>query len=215
MANRHGRLTVDFWPLTKEIEPMSTTVTPQDQGPSDQDLVGRCLAGDPNAFAVLTERYYRPISGFLYRRLQRSDLVEDLAQETFLEALKSLRQGRRPEQFGGFLFAIARHRVGKWLRRKQPMLFDPDAPVVDQEAESEFDALEEREEQQKLFAHLEEELARLPADTRRLLEKKHRQGKTFEELAVEEGRPVGTLKSLLARTYQALRSALEGKGGLS
>lgn len=77
-----------------------------------------------------------------------------------------------------------------------------------------MDAVEQREEQEQLFAHLGEELARLPADTQRLLEKKHRQGKTFEQLAAEEGRPVGTLKSLLARTYQSLRSALQRKGDL-
>jgi RNA polymerase sigma factor (sigma-70 family) len=182
---------------------------------SDQELVGLCLAGDSDAFAVLTERYYRPVSGFLYRRLQRADVVEDLAQETFLEALRSLRQGRRPEQFAGWLFTIARHCVGKWLRRKQPTIFDPSAPPVDLVAASDLDALEEQEQQENLFAHLKEELARLPMDTQRLLEKKHRQGKTFEELAVEEGRPVGTLKSLLARTYQALRSAMQGRGDLT
>jgi RNA polymerase sigma factor (sigma-70 family) len=197
------------------MKAMTTTLTPLEGDLSDQELVERCLAGSEKAFAVLTERYYRPVSGFLYRRVQRGDIVEDLAQETFLEALRSLRQGRRPEQFAGWLFAIARHRVGKWLRRKQPAIFDPHAPPVDLVATSDLDALEESEHQEKLFAHLNEELARLPLETRRLLEKKHRQGKTFEELAVEEGRPVGTLKSLLARTYHALRSALQVKGDLS
>ena len=188
------------------------TALPQEEDTTDQLLVGRCLSGDREAFALLTERYYRPISGFLYRRVQRADVVEDLAQETFLEALRSLRQGKRPEQFGGWLFAIARHRVGKWLRRKQPTIFDPAAPPVDLGVESDQDALEQQEEQENLLAHLEEELARLPEETQRLLEKKHRQGKTFQELAAEEGRPVGTLKSLLARAYQGLRLALQAKG---
>lgn len=92
-------------------------------------------------------------------------------------------------------------------------VFDPSSPPVDLVAESDLDALEELEEQEKLLAQLGEELARLPRDTQRLLEKKHRQGKTFEELAAEESRPVGTLKSLLARAYKVLRSALQEKGG--
>ena len=193
---------------------MTTTFRLLETNLTDQELVGRCLAGQSSAFAVLTERYYRPVSAFLFRRVQRSDLVEDLAQETFLEALQSLRQGRRPENFAGWLFTIARNRAGKWLRRKKPTIFDPSAPPIDLIAPSDVDAVEQREEQEQLFAHLGEELARLPADTQRLLEKKHRQGKTFEQLAAEEGRPVGTLKSLLARTYQSLRSALQRKGDL-
>jgi DNA-directed RNA polymerase specialized sigma24 family protein len=40
---------------------------------------------------------------------------------------------------------------------------------------------------------------------------KHEDGKTCEEIAVETGRPVGTIKSLLARTYKALREELGGE----
>jgi DNA-directed RNA polymerase specialized sigma24 family protein len=46
-----------------------------------------------------------------------------------------------------------------------------------------------------------------------LLELKHREGKTCEEIAAETGRPVGTIKSLLARTYKALRQAMTAAPG--
>jgi DNA-directed RNA polymerase specialized sigma24 family protein len=38
-----------------------------------------------------------------------------------------------------------------------------------------------------------------------MLQLKHRDGKTCEEIAALTGRPVGTVKSVLARTYKALR----------
>jgi RNA polymerase sigma factor (sigma-70 family) len=69
---------------------------------------------------------------------------------------------------------------------------------------------EELEEQQKRLAALEGGLAELPEEARRLLEMKHRQGKTCEQIAGELGRPVGTVKSLLSRTYKALRARLGG-----
>ena len=179
----------------------------------EADLVRRSARGDTDAFHALTRRYYRPVCGFLLKRLGRSDEVEDLAQETFLEAFRSLKLGRRPEHFSSWLFGIAHNCCGKWLRRKRPLLFSPvDAPEVEAPP-SEFDALAELEEQQRRFALLEENLTLLPAETRQLLDLKHRQGKTCEQIAAETGRPVGTVKSLLARTYKLLRERMSPAGG--
>src|SRR5216683_565007 len=55
---------------------------------SEPDLVRGAARGDARAFHSLTDRYYRPVCGFVLKRVQRSDLVEDLAQETFLEAFR-------------------------------------------------------------------------------------------------------------------------------
>jgi RNA polymerase sigma factor (sigma-70 family) len=51
-------------------------------------------------------------------------------------------------------------------------------------------------------------VAELSADVQRLLELKHKDGKTCEQIAQQLGRPVGTVKSLLARTYKALREKM-------
>lgn len=179
-----------------------TTVTS-----ADPELVARCVAGDREAFHELTVRYYRPVCGFLLRRLERPDLVEDLAQETFLEAYQALKTGTRPGQFASWLFGIAHNRLGKWFRRKRPALFPANEPP-EFAAPPLTDPLEELEEQQHLLARLENGLAGLPEETRELLRLKHRHGKTCEEIARETGRPVGTVKSLLARTYKALREQL-------
>jgi RNA polymerase sigma-70 factor (ECF subfamily) len=174
----------------------------------DAELVDRVLRGDTEAFHRLTLRYYRPVGSFVLKRVGRPDLVEDLVQETFLEAFQGLRAGRGPRRFSTWLFGIAHNRCGKWLRRRRPALFDPgeapDLPAVPPEQ----DLLEELEEQQHTLARLDRHLQELPEETRRLLELKHRDGRTCEEIAAVTGRPVGTVKSLLARTYQRLRGAL-------
>jgi RNA polymerase sigma-70 factor (ECF subfamily) len=180
----------------------------------DAGLVKRSLAGGKDAFAELTERYYRPVCAFIWKRVQRADLVEDLAQETFLEAFRSLKNISRPEQFSTWLFGIARNRCGKWLRRPQPALFAAsDPPDV---ASVPFVSLEEElEEQQKLLDKLETGLAGLDEDTRALLDMKHRQGKTCEQIAGSLGRPAGTIKSLLSRAYKTLRARMCPEGGTS
>jgi RNA polymerase sigma-70 factor (ECF subfamily) len=187
------------------------TIAHMDQGTNDAELVEQTLQGATAAFHQLTLRYYRPVASFVFKRVGRSDLVEDLVQETFLEALQALKAappGGTPRHFSSWLFGIAHNRCGKWLRRKRPILFDPSEAPEQTRAPSDQALLEELEEQQKQVAELELHLQSLPEETRRLLQWKHRDGKTCEEIAAQTGRPVGTIKSLLARTYKSLREAL-------
>jgi len=176
------------------------------------ELARRAADGDAEAFRRLTTRYYRPVGGFVLKSVGRPDVVEDLTQETFLEAFRSLKAGRLPQHVSSWLFGIAHHCCGKYLRRKRPLLFDPSQAPDLGAVPSEAGLLEEVEEQNKRLADLERALAGLPAETRRLLEMKHRGDKTCEEIAAETGRPVGTVKSLLSRTYKLLRAALAPAG---
>jgi RNA polymerase sigma-70 factor (ECF subfamily) len=175
---------------------------------SDAELVEQTLQGGSEAFHVLTERYYRQVGGFLFRRLGRSDLVEDLVQETFLEAFQALKAGRRPEKFSSWLFGIAHHRAGKWLRRKRPVLLNPDEAADLAVDGSERALAEEMEEQEQQMTRLQTHLQKLPEETRLLLDMKHKDGKTCEQIAAATGRPIGTVKSLLSRTYKILRDAM-------
>lgn len=176
----------------------------------DADLVALCTRGDPCAFEELTARYYRPVCGFLFKKLQSADLVEDLAQETFLEAFKALREGRPPAQFASWLFGIAHNRCGKWFRRKKLSLFPANEPP-DVASVTEVSPQEELEEQEKTLGNLERGLAHLPAEMRRMLHLKHHDGLTCEQIATTLGQPVGTIKSQLSRTYKMLRSRLGGR----
>lgn len=190
----------------------TVTPAPGRVQPDDADLARRCAGGDRDAFHGLTQRYYRAVCGFLYKRLGEADLVEDLAQETFLEAFRMLKEGRVPTHFSSWLFGIASNRCGKWLRRKRPALFSAGEAPEDVLAVPFLSAAEEVEEQQARLAALEGGLATLPEETRQLLEMKHRQGLTCEQIAAATGQPVGTVKSTLARTYKLLRSRI-GRAG--
>jgi RNA polymerase sigma-70 factor (ECF subfamily) len=179
----------------------------------DTELARAARGGDRQAFQELTTRHYRRVCAFLVKRVQRPDVVEDLAQETFLEAYRSLATLERPERFASWLFGIAHNCCGKWLRRRRPSLFPatdpPDLAAVPGGAAER----EEWEEQQKVLAALESGITRLPEETRQLLDRKHRQGQTCEQIAAALGRPVGTVKSLLSRTYKALRDRIRLRRG--
>jgi RNA polymerase sigma-70 factor (ECF subfamily) len=179
-----------------------------EQSPAEEELARRCSHGDTEAFHALTDRYYRPVCAFLLRRLGRADVVEDVAQDTFLEAFRTLQAGRLPDRFSSWLFGIAHNCAGKWLRRRRLVAFDPARPAEEIAAPPEANLLEEAEERSFQLAALEKELGELDGDTRLLLDLKHREGLTCEQIGSRLGRPVGTIKSLLSRTYKLLRERL-------
>jgi RNA polymerase sigma-70 factor (ECF subfamily) len=173
----------------------------------ETELVRRSARGDRDAFETLTIRYYRPVGSFLLRRVQQPDIVEDLAQETFLEAFRSLKQGRMPERFSTWLFGIAHNVSGAWLRRRRVLSFSG-PPPEEIAADDAAPGLEEIEEQERLHQQLTAGLTELSEEVRELLKLKHQDGQTCEEIATTTGRPVGTIKSLLSRAYKALRARL-------
>ena len=201
-------------PVARDPATRQTLLMESDPSPvpfAEADLMRRSLRGGREAFARLTERCYRPVCAFVLKRVGDPAVVEDLVQETFLEAYRALHDGRTPERFASWLFGIAHNRCGKWLRRKRPILFPATEPP-DMAAVADA-AIEELEEQQRLLAALDDRLTALPEDTRDLLRRKHEQGQTCEQIAAALQRPVGTVKSQLARAYKGLRVCLGRESG--
>ncbi|MGQ0628503.1 MAG: RNA polymerase sigma factor [Phycisphaerales bacterium] len=97
--------------------------------------------GDAEAFAELYRRYAPMVHAVIVASGQTRD-AEDLTQETFLTAMKSMGRLREPEAFGGWLAAIARNearQAGRGLRRallRALGLARPrSAPIADRAAE--------------------------------------------------------------------------------
>ena len=74
---------------------------------SDQLLVERAVAGDQRAFELLVVKYQRRIERLIARMVRDVDLIEDIAQETFIRAWRALHQFRGDAQFYTWLYRIA------------------------------------------------------------------------------------------------------------
>ena len=61
---------------------------------TDQLLVARAVAGDPKAFELLVVKYQRRIERLVSRMVRDHELVQDIAQETFIRAYRALPQFR-------------------------------------------------------------------------------------------------------------------------
>ena len=106
---------------------MSASPAPSAPSPSndsDLQLVQRTVAGDQRAYELLVIKYQRRIERLIARMVRDHDLVQDIAQETFLRAYRALPQFRGEAQFYTWLYRIAVNTAKKFLMdmRRDPIL---------------------------------------------------------------------------------------------
>src|SRR6187402_963849 len=92
-----------------------TPLAPNPSAESDLMLVERTVAGDQRAFELLVIKYQRRIERLIGRMVRDVDLVEDIAQETFIRAYRALHQFRGEAQFYTWLYRIAVNTAKKAL----------------------------------------------------------------------------------------------------
>src|SRR2546422_6767128 len=84
---------------------------------SDTQLVERCLDGDREAFGRIVERYQGLVCALAYNACGDISRSEDLAQETFLAAWRSLKSLKERGHLKHWLSGIARHVIQEFHRR--------------------------------------------------------------------------------------------------
>lgn len=174
-----------------------------DRDGTDEYWVGRALR-DPDAFAVLVERYQARIFALCYRMTGSSDDAADLAQETFIRAYRGLKTFRLDARFSPWLYKIAvnlclNHRKGKALRPEQEL--DERLPASDH-------LPERRAEQRELREQLTEAVAALPPKYRAAIILRHVHDLPYEDIADALGVPLGTVKTWLFRARERLQARL-------
>jgi len=172
-------------------------------GPSDAELIARVLdRDDRHAFATLVRRHQSPVRTLL-RRLTCGDVgaADDLAQETFLSAYKSLDRFRGDARLGTWLYRIAYNR---WIDARRGKREDA-APLDDRvPARDVMTSIEVRHD-------LERAMGALREDERAALALTYGADATHEEAAAILEIPLGTLKSHVLVAKQKLKNALMEK----
>jgi RNA polymerase sigma factor (sigma-70 family) len=96
---------------------MKTLVEPNSA--ADSQLVELCLRGNRNAFAQIVARYQSIICAIAYNACGDIGRSEDLAQDTFITAWRSLAQLHEPEKLKSWLCGIARNLTNNSVRQQQ------------------------------------------------------------------------------------------------
>lgn len=186
------------------------------QADPDQDLVTAAAAGNLDAFETLVGRHQTRLVGYL-RGLTNADAdAEDLAQEAFLRAYRSLKGFRGTSSFRTWLYQIATNVFRNWLekRRNQAPIhagsIDDPAPGMDEAVEPPGEM--HAEEQHLQRDAIDRALAALPADQREAVLLRDVEGFEYREIAEQLGVPLGTVESRIFRGRSRLKELLRAAG---
>ncbi len=119
------------------------TLSRSDANPDIQDEAAlvEVARRDPEAFAVLYQRYLTPVYRYLLRRSNSVHEAEDLSAQVFIEALEGLTAGRYRQGgcFAAWLFTITRRRLVDFYRQRPTApLGDPPSPEPSEEGGRNF-----------------------------------------------------------------------------
>ena len=191
--------------------PPSAPPSPQD---SDLLLVERTVAGDNRAYELLVMKYQRRIERLIGRMVRDSDLVEDIAQETFIRAYRALSQFRGEAQFYTWLYRIAVNTAKKALvdLKRDPLVTE--SALKGGEDDDETSAVEndltspETPETvlaaKEIAAAVNQAMEALPDELRQAVTLREIEGLSYEEIAEAMDCPIGTVRSRIFRAREAI-----------
>jgi RNA polymerase sigma-70 factor (ECF subfamily) len=179
---------------------------------TDAQLIREIKDGNVQMYAELIRRYERKIFSFIYHILKGTHLessVEDLCQDTFYKAYRSLGTFREVEaSFATWLYTIARNTVLSEIRKQKGahLSLDDTAYIPAAPPES---APENALLRNEKVSMVREAINNLPEKQRSALILREYDGLDYQEIAHILGQTVSAVKSLLFRARASVKSQLE------
>jgi RNA polymerase sigma-70 factor (ECF subfamily) len=173
---------------------------------SPETIIARARRGDDDAFRQIFDRYGRPIISFIYDMVGQRELAEELTQETFVRAYKSLNALRDDTKLSTWLFGIAKNVARESLRSRtredHRVEIDDDrvTAMTDNELPPDGQLLNK-----ELSGVIQSALGALDEDKRLVFTLKVFQQRSYEEIAEITGFSIPKLKTDLHRARAEMR----------
>lgn len=185
---------------------------------NEKDLVERAKSGDIEAFEQLVISCQKKVFNIAYRMIGNYEDANELAQEVFLKAFRSIKKFKGDSLFSTWIYKVtANVCLDEIRKRKKKVVISLDreiefndgevkrqipdnAPTPDMEAET-----------NELKSAVNESIAQLPDDYKSMIILRDIQGFSYDEISKIVNCPEGTVKSRINRARQALKKILQGK----
>ena len=187
---------------------------------TDLMLVERTVAGDQKAYELLVLKYQRRIERLIGRMVRDTDLVEDIAQETFIRAYRALAQFRGEAQFYTWLYRIAVNTAKKALvdLKRDPLVSESalrgggDEEDETSAVENELTTAETPETvlaAKEIASAVNSAMEALPEELRQAVTLREIEGLSYEEIAEVMNCPIGTVRSRIFRAREAISARIK------
>jgi len=177
---------------------------------TDQQLVARVQKGDSRAFDLLVLKYQHKIFSLISRYVRDADEVQDVAQEAFIKAYRSLPSFRGDSAFYTWLYRIAINTAKNHLvsRSRRP----PGSDVEPEQAEyfesggglRNIETPENALFGEELKSVVKDAISALSEDLRTAITLREFDGLSYEDIADIMDCPVGTVRSRISRAREAI-----------
>jgi RNA polymerase sigma-70 factor, ECF subfamily len=196
--------------LNQKSQPVVTPRALERQALHDLDdgrLVFQHLAGDPQAFGTLVDRYQTRLLNFINRTIGDRERAEDLVQEVFIRVFRHLHRFDQTKKFSTWIYTIASNLAKNELRnrsRNPLVLFQTikkhweadHRPLQFEDATARPDDLYRK---RYLKEAVDQCVSQLPTHHRAVFVLRELEGKSYAEIADITGCNLGTVKSRLNR----------------
>lgn len=171
---------------------------------TDTYYIERIQAGDTASFAPLLDKYSHPIHSLIFRVVGSREDAEELAQDTFLKAFRSLSSFKGSSSFSTWLYRIAYNTAISHTRKKQYEFLAIEQATLENVSVEDMDSLAITASPEERLNQLESALAQLPPDERALILLFYQKEKTIEEIAAITGLTTSNVKTKLFRIRKKL-----------
>ena len=182
----------------------------------DQQLVERAQRGDKRAFDLLVIKYQRKLARLLSQFIRDSAEVEDVMQETFIKAYRSLPSFRGESAFYTWLYRIGINAAKNFLvsqgrRASTTNEFDiEDAENFEEGSQlRELNTPESELMSRQIAQTIHQTLQELPEELRTAITLREIEGLSYEEIANTMSCPTGTVRSRIFRAREAIADKLK------
>lgn len=185
----------------------------------DRPLVERARAGDTRAFEMLVVKYQRRIERLIGRMVRDTDLVQDIAQESFIRAYRAMPQFRGESAFYTWLYRIAVNTAKKSLLelKRDPLVVEASRARSSDEEDETYrppSELSDGETPEAVLASkqiaqtVNAAIDALSDDLRQAIVLREIEGLSYEEIAELMNCPIGTVRSRIFRAREAIAQRL-------
>jgi RNA polymerase sigma-70 factor (ECF subfamily) len=179
-------------------------------GPTDSEIISRVLQGEQQAFAELVTRYQNFVFTITLRYTDNREDAEEIAQDIFVKAYRSLADFRGASKFSTWLYTIVTTSCITFLRKKKLETHSLDDDKVFEQVDNQNSGFSANQvEQKSKVAMVNEAIKLLSPDDAKIITLFYKGEQSLDEIGVITGLEPNTVKVKLHRARQRLREKME------
>jgi len=172
----------------------------------DTQLASRAQQGDREAFITLYNRYLSKVYNRVKSRVPEAD-VEDVVQEIFIAAIRSLKGFAQRSQFNTWLYTIVNRQIADFYRKRSRTISSDQTITLDDIEQTMPTAQNSREQWDEQIV-LKKALSALPEHYQEVILLRLVDQVPFAEIAGRRGQSLEAVKSLYRRAIQAIHEQI-------